>query len=919
MAANGKGDGISQHYQALMYLGTYLRSIIKTLISTGKLTIPMFDFSIGFGNDVLTTLHYYVIGDPLDLLAVFVPEANTEYLYIALIIFRLYLSGLAFSCFALHLKPGNRFYTLIGALAYTFSGYALFSAIRHPYFTNPMIYLPLILLGIEYIFENKRPYLFILSIFVSVISNFYFFYMLSILMVIYAAFRFFMIYKKSIFKSLLQCFFKFGKFYIIGVLMACAIFIPVVFALFLSNRSDSSTLVGLFYNASYYLRFLSGFISTADAQRWSYIGFSPLALISVILLFMQKGKNKEQKIGFLLLTAFLLFPIFGYIFNGLAYVANRWVWGYGFLVSIILIYSLPKITTLTKKEGLVLCRTMLIYAFLCILFKCARTSANLSMVIILLITVGALLMLTFTYRKGRHFTLTMRGSVMFFLIFGITANSTCLYSPQFKGYVNQFQNRGTAYTTITDTQSKEISSLENDEFFRYEDNDTDKSFCLTNVSMINRARTTSCYFSLINPYVYEYNSAISDRRNEEQDVRGLDGKTMAEALASVKYMIAETSEAGAYLPFGFSLKPVKTVTTANASEYSTSHSVKASGTTEYGYYENKLALPLGYTYSSCILRSDLDSMTAIQKQQAMLQSVTLENATDAVPLNNKIIYTDKDIPYTVELGNNTEYKDGEFKVFANNAYAILRFEGTRKSETYLSFSGIKYSGENPVSLKKESSDWSEMSRNQKVTTLLSGIDWQESPSVSVLVSMGDVSKSFALTTPLRNYHSERGNFDVNLCYHRGARKKIKITFTKAGRYSFDKMNVVCLPMKQYVSDVKALAKDTLQNVKIKSNSVSGTISLDKEKVLCLSIPYSKGWTAYVDGKEVPILKANITYMGIELGAGNHKVKLKYCTPYLKVGIYTSCVGFLCFAAIIVFEETKRRRAKANPAEHTDSR
>ena len=63
-------DAWSQHYKALVYYAEYLRSIVKTLFTEGRLVIPNWDFAFGEGGDVLTTLHYYVIGDPLTALSV---------------------------------------------------------------------------------------------------------------------------------------------------------------------------------------------------------------------------------------------------------------------------------------------------------------------------------------------------------------------------------------------------------------------------------------------------------------------------------------------------------------------------------------------------------------------------------------------------------------------------------------------------------------------------------------------------------------------------------------------------------------------------------------------------------------------------------------------------------------------------------
>ena len=96
------GDGLRQHYITLEYWGKYLRQIIKELLIHHRLRIPTWDLHIGFGSDIVTTLHYYVIGDPLIFyVTAFVPVRYTEYLYDFLCFFRYYLAGITFSwyCF----------------------------------------------------------------------------------------------------------------------------------------------------------------------------------------------------------------------------------------------------------------------------------------------------------------------------------------------------------------------------------------------------------------------------------------------------------------------------------------------------------------------------------------------------------------------------------------------------------------------------------------------------------------------------------------------------------------------------------------------------------------------------------------------------------------------------------------------------
>ena len=110
---NGKSliwshDGVPQHLNSLAYYGEYLREILRQLFIEHKLEIPMWDMHIGYGSDMLTTLHYYVIGDPLTLLSVFVPVDKTEYLYEFLIFFRIYLAGITFSSYCFYHKNSKK-------------------------------------------------------------------------------------------------------------------------------------------------------------------------------------------------------------------------------------------------------------------------------------------------------------------------------------------------------------------------------------------------------------------------------------------------------------------------------------------------------------------------------------------------------------------------------------------------------------------------------------------------------------------------------------------------------------------------------------------------------------------------------------------------------------------------------------------
>ncbi len=52
----------SAAFEFSAYYGRYLREVLHTIFVEHKLELPMWDMNIGYGSDILTTLHYYVIG-----------------------------------------------------------------------------------------------------------------------------------------------------------------------------------------------------------------------------------------------------------------------------------------------------------------------------------------------------------------------------------------------------------------------------------------------------------------------------------------------------------------------------------------------------------------------------------------------------------------------------------------------------------------------------------------------------------------------------------------------------------------------------------------------------------------------------------------------------------------------------------------
>ncbi|MDR0890503.1 MAG: YfhO family protein [Oscillospiraceae bacterium] len=881
-------DGISQHANSLRYYGTYLRQVVRTFFQSGSLTFPLWDFGIGFGADILTTLHYYVIGDPLNLLTALVPAAKTEILYSALVLLRLFLAGFAFSAYCKKMNRG-RFATLCGALSYTFCGYVLFATVRHPYFANPMIYLPLLLIGVEKIFAKEKPYVFILTVFVSAVSNFYFFYVLCLLVVIYACIRFFSLYRSHRVKNALIWAGKFFAYALVGVLMSGAILLPVI-ALFTSaGRAATEHHVGLFYPLLYYARFLSRFLTGAPGF-WTRMNYCAWLLLSIFLLFSKKRRLQYHKIAFVLLTLFLLFPVFGHIFNGFSYVSNRWIFGYSFLLSLLFVYLIPEFLQIEKKQLRALAIASLLFLVVLLCVWDVHEGSFIPAYGFVLLNLAALF---FLYRRRKRGKKTGRvlpyTLVTALLICSLTLHAVGLYSPDFSNYITEFFYNGELTNWVQTSAAHHISEFDDDTFYRFEENRCEQDI-FKNGTLNSRAYSTGYYFSLNNGAVSQFMAEIQNnaRLTGEAEYIGFDNRAIPAALANVKYYVVEES-LQQYLPYGYT-NLVKTFAWR--------------GNT-FCIYENDYALPFGYTYSSILDRTAYEALSPVQKQAALLQSavVDLPEVPDSFATGLRL--QDRSVPYEMIPDAAISLQAGKIIVKEPDAILTLRFNGYSQCETYLRVTNLQYTS---VSARQYKTDaqWETLSGKEQ-RALLGGKVWEPAKATTLFIQSGEVRKRLSFATPDFQFYIGKHDFLINLGYSEGNPNELTIKFPETGEFTFDSLELISQPMDEMAGRIAALKEDVLENVRMEENRVSGTIALDSQKLLCLSIPYSDGWSATVDGKSAGVLQTNTMYCGLLLEPGTHEIVLLYRTPYLTAGILCSLAGLALFTLLVVYRVRKKRR------------
>lgn len=895
----GKGlvwdsDAVHQHLNAFIYLGRWLRDIVSSSVSEGGFVVPLWDFSIGYGSDIVTTMHYYAFGDPLNLLSALVPSRYAENAFGFLIVLRIYLAGLAFMAYVRSMGSSSRS-AILGALVYAFCGWSLIASIRHPYFINPMIYLPLLAWGFEKILRKETPFLFIGAVFISAISNFYFFYMLLIAIVLYALFRFPSLPHPSIA--------SFGKLFgrslfygCTGVLMACIVLIPVIVLFLNTERSGIQLQQDPWYSQSFYFDFPLAFITPTLDQNWTLLGFTPVALLSLVILFLTRG-YRPLKVAVILFTVLLLLPSAGTVFNGFSYATNRWCWIYSFIIALSVTAASHQIPQLMEKRqaAIVAGITVVLYSLISggmlflleyQLFPSFSTqyieglqSAIVPSLVLTAATGATFSLFALTSKKGMHFSLPTLSAVLI----GITLVSVGVNAYGEYATLNirdNYLDAGKAYEKITSSAATDASAIQKKDsvFSRFEA----QRLGVMNPSDIVGAHGIQYYWSLGPAPISQYYTALGlSTRRTAYSYRSLECRAPLYALASVKYYIGrEGSE-----PFGFH----------KVEDYKLKHSSKKAL-----LYENSYALPLGYTYGSYQPQSEFLKLPLEERQEALLENAIIpEDSIRQIPASiqpGQFSPTCQSVPLSMDGSvQQSETPSGvSIQPSTQPEEVTLSFQGLPRSETYLIIKNI--------------------TANRIVDA--EG-HWGENERMQVNVSSEKITTHFKFSTDYFKWTTGQRDYLVSLGYSEEGQTGATLTFPAEAEYHIDDIQVVCQPMDNFPAQIEKLRETTLEDVEMEPNTVSGTIEADRDKILCLSIPYSTGWRAEVDGQPADLFQANIMFMGLAITPGKHSVVLYYETPGLKLGVIASLAGVILFATIIVFY--RKRRMHCRPTQRIDVR
>lgn len=261
---------------------------------------------------------------------------------------------------------------------------------------------------------------------------------------------------------------------------------------------------------------------------------------------------------------------------------------------------------------------------------------------------------------------------------------------------------------------------------------------------------------------------------------------------------------------------------------------------KYGVYENEFALPLGILTDQGIYKKDV-----VNNQTELLQY--LSGKKDSFFYFSEIKTVKEE---------NVQIEDHDSVLF----YSKTTPNKSRK---------ITYSVEVPA-------------RSQAYLSL-----YGQGPEVDVKTKVNGVE----------NWASIEGTGQYyNLGYFEKAETvQVEVSFTGDRVVHLVKPNAMFMNVDSFKEAIKQI-KEKDVDFKTDGRIAEANVNLAKDQVVLTTIPYDKGWQAYIDGEKITIPTFKDAFLALPVPKGSHTIKFVFIPQGLKIGavLFVGCIMLFIF-------------------------
>ena len=309
-------------------------------------------------------------------------------------------------------------------------------------------------------------------------------------------------------------------------------------------------------------------------------------------------------------------------------------------------------------------------------------------------------------------------------------------------------------------------------------------------------------------------------------------------------------------------------------------------------YRLNNSLPFAVPYKNVLYADkNFENLNPIEKQELFLDAAVvydekskikneenkIKNEENEIKLNSKILH--KSISFIEN--NDVKIEDNKITTKKKNATFEIDFAGEEDSdsrkELYLLFKNFYYTTDNEEHVK---------------------------PKITFVADSGKKeSFSFELTSSNDSMgHNRMPCFGLQDCES----GKFFVTLGNKGVYEFDEISVFALDISERDKKFNSRYNDEISSLTFAENKISLETSLKERQFVRFSMPYSKGWKIFIDGRERKSYRCDIAFIGTFVESGNHSVVLKYNTPFLNIGLVVSLLGLIILIVLCFCQKSRRK-------------
>lgn len=824
---------------------------LKRTLENGNLSSLYHTFEKNDGSFV--GLFGYYLASPINILFLIFNNLDVIDVIPLIMATKMGLAGLTLYIFLqnkvkINKNKNNYFFAFILSICYALCSYSIVYS-NNIMWLDAVYLLPLMFLGIDKLIENNRNILYVITLALSLIINYYTGFMMCIASAIYYIWA--QLYRmpkinleniKKIWKNIL--------FYAVSSILACGIsciMIMPVFKDLQAGKASSFDLsnINLKQNCNIFEVYSKLFfgegndnvdLTNAGLPR---IFTGTITVFLVLQYFLYKKNNNKNKIlnGIIILGFFACFMTQGLdlIWHGLS-IPNWFPYRYSFIFgAFMIIFAYLQAISISKEDykdkkivilpSVIICASVLILNYMNLI---NLTCTYITIVFAILISI----IMYKTKQNKMVYILTILTIIEMILN---TYKILNVYAYRVEGTNSEYRDRATWLTTKDKTQvAIDKYKAKQNEFYRIE----------KTIQVADNDPLLQDYIGF-NHYSSNVKLEIGGVRDNNNNTKGIYEK-LGYPNAEIKYNNGNTK----FIDSFFNIKYILSGYIMPYSRYNYIENLNGNFV-----YENDNAFPFAYVTNKNIKNIKFNDSNAFENQNTLYKALSDSDENILTEVRG----------VTKELENLTETKDSSndqvtiLKKTNDDSIAkiIYKFKMDKDAAIYLYKEDVGETTYSNINIKVNGKDFG---------------DWLQSYR-SGIQSLGEFKEGTDVVVELELKENQI-DYKNLLIYEENEEK-----------------------LQELYNNIK---ENEMQLEDFNDNYITGKIDVENDnQLLYISVPYDKGWKITVDGQEIQPVKVAETMMAIPIDSGEHKIEMKYTSNLLKEGIIISCISIL-FVIIIDF-------------------